>query len=103
MEETTFPTVLPMGALRQLGLFVTKKDSDLGRASLAAWQLVGFGLGRYFGDVRFMLGDSAPIPTDVNLDVVMTQIEASGAIPDWFWPLALKIIDRLVDKYLPAK
>lgn len=101
--EPNFPTELPIGALRQLGLFVTRKDADLGRASLAAWQLVGFGLNKYFGEVRFMMAADAPIPPVVDVEETVKLVQSTGKVPDWVWPLALKIIERLVDKLLPPK
>lgn len=55
-----FPADLPLMAFRQVSRFVLNQDRDWGRFSLAAWEIVGFGLGKGFPNAAY-LADAAPL------------------------------------------
>lgn len=77
-----FPTDLPIPALQQLAKFFMKKDTDWGRASLAAWQILGFGLGKAFPGAVIQLvgapGDlkaiAATLPPDLMQKLANDQL-----------------------------
>lgn len=65
--EPKFPTDLPKTSVQQLYKFATRQDPDLGKAALAAWQILGYAGHLTFGDVS------------LNLDMPLTQ----AGPPDW--------------------
>jgi hypothetical protein len=59
-----FPSEFPLDAIKQLTLYVTKQDPDLGRVALAAWNILG-----YAGHMSF--GSSAPLMNGVDMEAMM--------------------------------
>jgi len=51
----SFPTDLPKDALTEV-LAAFKGDVDVPRLALAVYELAGYALGLYFGDVKFLMG-----------------------------------------------
>lgn len=71
----SFPTDLNPAAVKQLIAFATGADKDKGRAALAAYDLVGYGLGKILGNTVYLTGDLAQ--TDAN--VALVEAELAGA------------------------
>lgn len=93
MSGPAFPTSLPIDAAKQVIKFVTKQDADLGRAGLAAWQLLGFGGHLAFGDVKLEVPmPQATGPTDWVATIATA--ESSNSIPPELIDLALAILAR---------
>lgn len=83
----SFPAELNTAAVRQVLRFVTGADRDVGRLTLAVWELAGFGLGQAFADPKF-LADAAP-----GDEALVTELV--GAIDR-------EKLKELLEKYGPA-
>lgn len=102
-----FPTEFPTMAAQVLIQSMLHKDSaDKGRMALAGYDLLGFGLFKYFGDVKYManaLGDedmaqlmaSAP-PNIVQALEGLKTLDQSKAIPEWAVPLIMEAVTWLM-------
>lgn len=62
----SFPTELPQNALTTLAAIPAGDHVDPGRIALAAYELVGYGLHLYFGDVKYLMGASPKAVEIVN-------------------------------------
>lgn len=92
MASQQFPTELPMESARQIIKFATRQDADLGRAGLAAWNLLGFAGHLAFGPV--VLQPPMPQAGPTDWAATMQQAEAANAIPPELIDLALAILGR---------
>jgi hypothetical protein len=92
MKVAEFPTELPIEAGKQIIKFATKQDADLGRAGLAAWNLLGYAGHLAFGDVKLETPMPQAGPTDWA--ATMATAEASNVIPPELIDLALAILSR---------
>jgi hypothetical protein len=97
-----FPKEFPKEAVHQVVAFVTKQDQDLGRAALAAWNILGFAGHLSFGDVVIPTLNQEMKPlSHEEMIASLTTLDTKGAIPPWVIDLAINIIMRLINKYLP--
>lgn len=98
-----FPTEFPNLAVRQLGRVAMQKDTDRGRAALAVYDLIGFGLYKAFGDAKYLIDADLPelsaaiqaCPPEVKpgLDWLLNQ--DTKTIPPIMIPLLMKAIEWL--------
>ena len=89
--EPNFPSDFPMDAARQVVKFISRKDSDLSRAALAAWRVLGYAGHLAFGDVKFL--------TDAHLfsndwPTIIADAQSNNIIPPELIDLALSILGR---------
>lgn len=87
----SFPTDLNPAALKQLFAFATGTDRDPGRTALAAYELVGYALGRYLGAPSHLTGL-------VQDDPLLTQVQAEFEAAQGDHPK----LKELLQKYGPA-
>ncbi len=62
---TQFPSEFPANELKQLIKFVTKQDSDIGKAALAGYAIIGYGGYQAFGQPVIsgtLIGAKVPTP-----------------------------------------
>jgi len=88
-----FPTDFPQAAVLEI---VKGKNADLAHVVLAGYELLGFGLYAYFGDVKFpatgdfetlsKLAESAEVAKAI---LAAAQTLASGGLPWWRIAIAL--------------
>lgn len=96
-----FPSELPLLAVRQLFKFVKREDQDLGKAALAAWQVLGYAGHLAFGDAQFLAGDEPIAQTGpIDYTQLLTEAEQSGAIPPALIDIAVSIIVRIIKRRL---
>lgn len=82
-----FPPDLDPTAVRQVIRFVTGADRDPGRFALAVYELVGFGLGKFLSDPKFLA--SAGPEDEVLVTELVTAVDREK-----LW--------ELLEKYGPA-
>lgn len=103
MSNLAFPTELPLEAGKQIIKYATKQDADLGRAALAAWQILGFAGHLAFGNPQL----SAPMPTvgatgPTDWNGLMGTAQTSNVIPPELIDLALSILGRWLKQRFAA-
>jgi hypothetical protein len=89
-----FPTELDSTAIRQIVRFVTGADRDVGRVALAAYDLVGYALGKALNDPKF-LADAVGDEPEVAL-IANQLVEANGeklkAVLEKYGPLIVQLL-----------
>lgn len=83
----SFPSELDPTAVRQVIRFVTGADRDAERFALALYDLLGYGLGKFLNDPKFL---ASALPED---EVLVTEL--TGAIDR-------EKLKELLEKYGPA-
>jgi hypothetical protein len=94
-----FPSDVPVTAIQQIGKFVTKSDSDLGRAALAAWQVLGYAGYQVFGPVQLLTTDAGPAPTHEDFKSLVDGTVDLKSLPPWLIPLAIQILLRFLERF----
>jgi hypothetical protein len=90
-----FPSELDPTAVRQVIRFVTGADRDTGRFALALYDLLGFGLGKFFADAKF-LADADP--ADAALVAELTAAidrEKLKELLEKYGPAVVRLLLRL--------
>lgn len=91
----TFPTDVPKEAIKQIYSFATRQDPNLGKAALAAWQVLGYAGHLAFGSVS--LDNNMPLSTALPPDQLHKMVgdaSESGSIPPELIDLAISIFVR---------
>lgn len=102
---TSFPTEFPQLAAQTLIQGMLHSDKrDSGRMALAGYELLGFGLFKYFGDVKYMMQDAgemeavmASAPPEIKATFEKMQaLDPTQPIPDWAIPLITQAVQWLI-------
>lgn len=111
----SFPTTFPEPAISVLVGAVSGKSPGAGPIALASYDLVGYGLFKTFGDVKYMmqfdpivlakLAEAVPYDQVTKIVARYTELKATG-ISTWlliltlvkeFGPVAIQLIQKLRD------
>lgn len=98
--DPKFPSDLPKAAVRQLYAFATRTDPDVGKAALAAWQVLGYVGHLGFGDVS--LAPDMPLTQSgpPNWGAILATAENDNIIPPELIDLAVSVLVRWIKKRL---
>lgn len=100
-----FPTEFPTQAAQVFVQAVLNKETrDVGRMALAGYDMLGFGLFKYFGDVKYLMQDPAEMqaimasaPPEIMATFSMFEtLDAEKPIPDWAVPLIMQAVTWLL-------
>jgi hypothetical protein len=94
----SFPNTFPAQAIDALGGLLLGKSSTKEQIALAAYDLLGYGLFTWLGDIHYaqIPVGAAPLPTDLTLPV-------DSRFGDWVKnmsdELKLKLLNLLIEKF----
>jgi hypothetical protein len=97
----SFPTEFPNQAAQVFIQAVLKPEGrDVNRMALAGYDLLGFSLFKYFGDVKYLMSDvqliaAAPPHVQQTFEQFQT-IDASKPVPEWMIPLISEAVQWLL-------
>lgn len=89
-----FPDQVPSVALSQLVKFALNQDRDAGRLALALYELLGFGLHKYFGDVKYLVATGA---SEGELVAALGGFDFKGIFSRLSDELKLKALTALIE------
>lgn len=101
-----FPTELPLEAVRQVIKFARRDDTDLGRAALAAWNVLGYAGHLSFGAPVFLIGATGDDDFDINslsgmsMEDILNDVKLKGMIPPWLISLGIQVVLRFLQRRL---